>query len=1836
MDREHKKKGMHVRSPSERLNANQEIVAHSHGEVRSFLEELKHGTKKYRTIASLSRQIAEAYRGRCVLELLQNAHDAMTDSPAGDPGRVTFLLETEPTPLLLVANSGHAFERKDFKGLCQLGQSPKDPNKSVGNKGLGFRSVLEVASTPEIWSTSATEGDPAFVFRFDPGVCEKVAATLTDLDANGLDARSPFDSSERLVDWTENQLQRYRQRLAEEGLDGPEEARAFLSPYDIPLAIDERRDVVDELLADGHVSVVCLPLNGGRAGDSQDAVVSVLSQIEGLLDISTTLFLPKLSKLVVEIDGERTVVHRTVEEDHAFRGHGRSRYQRVRISRNPRTEEETGADRFRVWTRALGGKEDAQWAARIREAVRHLPNKWPEVDSVELGVAVREGEEGTVGRFVIFLPTEMATETGAHINAPFFSSLDRRRIQFDDEYNRMLLECVVDLSLDAIRELAAGEPEDVCGRAIVDILASHGEVGKTGKSMLSMLCDRAASGGTPLNEQLLLLCDGGWIASDDARLMPQVADGLVIGADKWRQAAMFAVLSSALEGRESEVDRLLKSLGGSAVPTVAEWVRTVERVALLVKSGEIEASWDDFFTSALEVLPWDLKWEPKAGADDAFTSARFLPDQDGRLLSADDPVRVFFQPVVGIDDAAELVDTVPDSLKERIAFIHSEVRTHEEGAQRRSTEVHKFLDGRFARGFRREEILRDVVLAALPSMPAPFESADARLCGELLGWTFRLLGEDPSEVLLSMLKDLPVACHGGWRPAREASFGPGWPGEAGEDLWVLCEELHGDAAERLREMVLLNPGDPRWGLDFDGRGSLFARVGVAEGLRLTPVDDVRFDMARHEYKLPKTAPEGVDGAAWEHWRTAIRPEAKPYHVSWFQYSLERVYRLTELQGLSGLSQRGRRAYSSLVLNSMRGWPEGWEKASIRKVSGDSRTWSITSPLKYWLSTIPWLSDGEAAGERPLCDRWYVPISLLRGQRERFRHLRPLTLDLSRRLESDLELLETFVRLGLNVYPTDSERIGPELLDALAGAWREKRVLPGWFDIFLGQLRHAWQHLDEDKGLPSAFLVRTARRRFEVLDGNSLGDVYLPDETIKGRSLREEDKPVLEMEVRDARRLANILVDTAAVRLASKLAERDLIDGVEWTGDSDAVRGLEETRYRWLPTPLLAILAHGGPNPTGDTTKGWKDAFDRLLGTRVVECQSIEVALVDGAETIAKSEPPARWIVGDVLAVTPEIGDSYEALASAAQAMLDRQDLLKDLRLVLGALDGVDAPSRDELERALERAEIDAQTFSDIRSRWAGNMGLIASRIRPVVVLLGIGGEEFEVAVEDMDRLTNWLTDNVSEWEAAKLIAAARRSRDDHAMGMAAWHVLSNAAQLPAWNAVLEQLGDEYEAVENNEVAEQTSAHLEEAQALLATIARKIAIDCGAPAVFRRIEEATRAFIAPGEWSKRWWEVPFEAVVEALRESYQEIVDARHLGAIPGATSSGALRVALEERGIGIEPDPYETARVNGDQFNMVLLAAHDLYRVWLEVHHPDMEVPDLPPAPDLGAEAYLVQWSDADLWRLAWATLGDERFTAACGGCLDPQTLRDSLGLDEEALIVRRRERAERDRETARKRRIFEIAGESFEFWTIDYGGLLRQHAKALEHPVGPRASKDEFTPLGPVTGREGSGSGGTKGKIGHRRLSPEESEVVGIVGEMHAYRFMQKEFGGRAVRASAWVSESRLKVLPVVEGEKDEISDGHGFDFRFNHNGIRWHVEVKATKGEESSFDLGISEIEAATRIARRRGKTWRWRILRVRNALSEKPEIDWLPNPFEEGFKKHYRLHRAGMVVSYARERD
>ena len=138
----------------------------------------------------------------------------------------------------------------------------------------------------------------------------------------------------------------------------------------------------------------------------------------------------------------------------------------------------------------------------------------------------------------------------------------------------------------------------------------------------------------------------------------------------------------------------------------------------------------------------------------------------------------------------------------------------------------------------------------------------------------------------------------------------------------------------------------------------------------------------------------------------------------------------------------------------------------------------------------------------------------------------------------------------------------------------------------------------------------------------------------------------------------------------------------------------------------------------------------------------------------------------------------------------------------------------------------------------------------------------------------------------------------------------------------------------------------------------------------------------------------------------------------------------------------------------------------------------------------------------------------------------------------------------------------------------------------------------------------------------------MGIVGEMHAFRFLESKF---KIDENAWVSEFRTKVLPLRKGQKDQTSDSLGYDFRFTTDDRKtWYVEVKATTEDGTSFDISAGQLAVARRVAVSNDE--RWRVLRVRRALSKQPECDWLPNPFESDVGQRLRLRQGSMTVEYA----
>lgn len=160
--------------------------------------------------------VRQQYSGRYSFELLQNANDAAAD--IGAAGRARFVLTEDA---LIVADNGTGFGGDQIRAICGFGRSSKDPRKSVGYKGLGFKSVGEITSRPQIVSTGVS-------FEFDE---LRVRDAVTE-------AAGPLE---------------YGQRLP---------------IYAFPFGVDDGilgRDVsvIDEARADGFTTVLRLPLRAG-------------------------------------------------------------------------------------------------------------------------------------------------------------------------------------------------------------------------------------------------------------------------------------------------------------------------------------------------------------------------------------------------------------------------------------------------------------------------------------------------------------------------------------------------------------------------------------------------------------------------------------------------------------------------------------------------------------------------------------------------------------------------------------------------------------------------------------------------------------------------------------------------------------------------------------------------------------------------------------------------------------------------------------------------------------------------------------------------------------------------------------------------------------------------------------------------------------------------------------------------------------------------------------------------------------------------------------------------------------------------------------------------------------------------------------------------------------------------------------------------------------------------------------------------------------------------------------------------------------------------------------
>jgi hypothetical protein len=1821
--------------------AREHICKRTDDKICSFLYEVAKEVTNYRSLHSLTQQVEHQYHGRFLIELIQNAHDALPEVRiSGRPSRIAIVLDDADSRYgtLLIANDGHPFTGSDFESLSQLGQSNKDPQKSIGNKGIGFRSVLEISNCPQIFSKAAASSKTfdGYCFGFNPEVVASLQGPVEALATSNTIPLSPI-SGMPLVDWGEQTTNTFRSLVHGKGVPWLRRELDYLSPYLLPVPLNaDHSPQVAALQKQGFSTVVRLPLESAEA---HELVVRQMGQIPS----SVLLFLDRVDELELRSPGQQSrLLTRAIKKRVQSTG-----YSRVGLGDGTKNGREHG-----IWTRTLEVKKAA---SELQSAISKLPGRWPEITEIPVSIAVRIGDEPEPGVFSIYLPTGLPTGSAVNVNAPFYGNMSRTDIQFDDGYNKFVLQASVELLVDVVFDQLAGKgPEEA--RLIVDMISPIGGDSSASNRWRELL--DAATGGTPgrIDTEQIALAEDGWRALNETSILPDTSSNEVITAEVLRRHATFDIFHDCLSSRHSQLVALAKSRypETGAFPTPGSLAETIERVAReVLERGD---DWDSFWADTMRLLP---------SGQPVLAEHKVLIGTDGELHSCTDNQHVFFPPRQGTDDAhvsSTGILEIPASLQAQIAFLDDQITLYKPGQRIEQTPVHAYLSKGLVAAFRIEDILSTVIKDATPELPTALSGKNAERCRDVLVWSLQLMRRATAMRRgtgdgISQLQRVPVPCRGGWYPMAEASFGEGWPDSVGEVLVAYLNESGDPSNQERMKRVLLPPDHAAWGHAGFESQDLLRKGGVFDGIRLDLISPDSwhsdFLVSRAHTQLPNACP-WIDDDLWSEYATEARRHVRVTFSTPQQYRFGPLYALQRMD-LARMTPSSAANLSTLILKSISAWPEGWDVQTLAKAHGYQDPQRISSVLWYFLATRPWLAvTRDEKGLDFVVPRtcWHVPASVLHRRATHFAHLHALPYSMAKLVDDDEQLAAALRDLDMPYFDTESPTDDPRLILALTAAIGEADA-PG-DNILLGQIRDAWSAFQPADGspYPSGLPVLDASGHLAAVEPTAIDPLYLPDLGTLTADLQRYGKSVIAIMPDDAKRLKDWFVASYgdAITPTSELALVPFVGGNAKDSESGIPIPLRDTNLAWLATPMLTLVAFHGQG-----RRVYSRAFEErqgLLREVAVDCvPDLEIAIARGNDRLFTRAVPAHWDSrGKVLLVTDECMHKPSEMAPALAQMLDRNDLELPLRFILEKAQTASDPPRN-LTAVFADLRISEQQTSSVQSFLQGDIGEVA---RLMQVLCAVLAPDIDVSEVSTAQSEDELGEIVARFGIAALdipavIKTARDSPDQFEFGAGVTKLLGSRTQLPRWNEALVRLGRQ--PIKNPDWQQELESFLSEAQGL---IARAIVSLSKQGAMATSIEEAMAQYgqlPPPGlDLGRKYWVVDFQESMSVIADWLISVTGADELaGSIQGASSIEDLRSRLDSISVDVDLDPYEQRRTNQELLTSVVSQVESTREVWWAKTDATDRCGPFSGAYDdcvaalkgsFGDNIFTSQLDETVVLhelctQKPYSQVDALHQALASGSSVDD--VRIALGItDQDLANVQERIEAKRDEER-RRRNTVRICGAEFDssednranLWSF-ISGHMDTNALAAARPLN-LGKLSKLTSVKAKARRTG-GKTGPKPKSAIPQRQPKAiDETIGLVGEILVFRMLQHEYGNDIVTAASWKSENSRYVFA-----DNEVDDGLGCDFAFTSGKRTYYVEVKATAGDDETFRLGSSEIALARQLApRKAARNKRYVFVHVKNALSATPALVVLPNPYAETSAKLFTIEEADARVRYTLHR-
>ncbi|ARF57976.1 sacsin N-terminal ATP-binding-like domain-containing protein [Streptomyces gilvosporeus] len=902
----------------------QRILAEATSIAHVYLAGAEHGQPLTRQLKEITEStIAPDYRGRALVELLQNGHDAHPRDRSD--GRVELALHPDEGDhgVFYATNGGSPLNDDNFTALCRVARSSKSPSEGIGHKGVGFKSVLHLTDAPEIYSR-ATPGSG----RFD-GYCFRFARP------------SDFDDLAALV--------------APDRPGFADELRANVSSLQVPVCLHDVPARVSAYATEGFSTVIRLPL---RSAEAREEVVRQLREMSDQNVPPFELFLERLGAVALVDESGGTEARREysrkatdllVLDD--------LRVQEVRLSRGPRL--------LMVTSRI----DEASVGRAIAESrtERSMGATWEEWHGdAAVNVAVSMDETITATRMYTFLPMGAGAKApfAGYLNAPFFAGLDRRSLNRDMPWNSRLLDQAA-TACAHVAQLAAANQLSLPDGALLDLVSWY-------TNDIPRLAAAFARIGTDLDTIPFIPV-----------LHPRLGRTCLGRAQVWKpqQCTRFTPAAAALTGVPDLVDhqaigpRRLDRLEKLAVyrkralrpapSTLASWAERC--AAALAADNASGQAWGEFYDDLARTV----------SAEQCLDRTLLLTHEGALVRPSTDNGNVFFapEPLPGTHGTGH-PRALPPALNRHIVFLHPGIALTLVTTNR-PTEGRKWLEGNgLVQRYCTETVL-ELIAHAMTAAGGEEHQLHACLAAAFQTWSGSTTADGTA-----ITAHLLVPTVGGWLPTHEAVFGEEWPDPAGSRIdAVLTEFLQRSdtrcpSLDDVSRRLLLSPAEVLPEAPAAQLQRFLEQCGIQHGLPLQSVPVSIRVLGRHLARplmMPWESGWGLHQEEFRQWIAAADRTASPTRPSpHLSYECESLHRIPGQEIFDGLGDTGRELYAELVLHGLQTWPT--YSAEFRSGSC-TITWP--SPLVGFLSKAAWFPQtvpdnrSTATFRRP-DEAWLVP------------------------------------------------------------------------------------------------------------------------------------------------------------------------------------------------------------------------------------------------------------------------------------------------------------------------------------------------------------------------------------------------------------------------------------------------------------------------------------------------------------------------------------------------------------------------------------------------------------------------------------------------------------------------------------------------------------------------------------------------------------------------------------------------------------------------------------------------------------------------------------------------